>query len=99
MEPLNCDGCSECCKWMTFLLHPTEGDYDYYVDFYTRRGCKLELIDGGFAVTINSVCPYLHNDRCSIETVKPGMCRKYDCRTDPFIKGGNYYYGDKKTTQ
>lgn len=92
---LDCSGCTECCKWMTFILLPPEDVFQKYYDFYIHRGCKLQAFPTAqgkqLAVTVPSTCQYLTSDGCSLEkSSKPELCREYDCRTDPFLNGGKY---------
>lgn len=95
--PLNCTGCGECCKWITFIVATPPGQGDEFLDFYRTRGAKTEVLpEGQIAVTVSSICPYLIEGRagCGVhESMKPALCKNYDCRTDPFIKGGKYYNG------
>jgi len=84
---------------MTFILNPHQEDSEYFSEYYLQRGCKITDTGIGIAVTVPSVCPYLLDNRCSVELIKPDLCVKYDCRTDPFLKGGNYYDGKEKKRQ
>ena len=97
MDKLDCSGCTECCNWMTFMLNPPADLYKKYSEFYQKRGCKITTQPGIMAVTVPSPCPNLVPNGCRIQNIgKPQMCKEYDCRTDPFLKGGKYYGSREK---
>ncbi len=97
LEPLNCEGCSECCNHMTFMINVDNSQtLAQYLDFYKARGCELKILNGfGVAVTVNSPCPHLSDVGCSIYPERPNLCKAYDCRTDPFLHGGKYAQKEK----
>lgn len=96
MEPLDCTGCTECCRWVTFIMQWEPENFKTYAEFYTARGCKIKMLQGAVAVVVPSVCPNLNSNGCSIYESRPKACRDYDCRADKFLEGGNYY-GQRKT--
>jgi len=98
LEPLDCKGCYECCKWLTFIVALSPETFTEHIDFYTRRGAKIQILTGSVAITVPSPCPHLIGGSCSIHKDKPYLCKKYDCRKDPFLKGGKYYGGEEKSS-
>jgi len=98
--PLDCrkkDGtlCTECCKVMTFVVTPPDGQFAQYVNFYAARGGNLELLTrNSFAVVVPSICPHVSDQGCDLGKNKPELCKKYDCRIDTFLTNGKYKEGD-----
>lgn len=90
MEPLDCTGCTECCNWLTFIVQPEPKTFKLNTEFWEKRGCKLTMLQAALAVTIPSKCPHLTADGCGCYEERPLLCRQYDCRRDPFLKGGKY---------
>jgi len=87
---LNCSGCSECCKWITFEASIPPPVYKRKIEYFNRRGCVVRMMENRFFVTVPSVCPQLLGSSCKIYDKRPEACRDYDCRRDPFLPGGNY---------
>jgi len=87
--------CTECCNWMTFILQIDPKTFKEQIAFYVERGCKITQMAGTVAITVRSRCPHLLDDPytgCWLNSsTKPALCRKYDCRQDPFLKGGKYF--------
>jgi len=78
-----CIECQECCNWLTFILPSLSDDQK---DFYERRGCRIvDQRDGGYGVMVPSHCQYLGFAGCIIYNDRPGLCRIYDGRVDPFM--------------
>ena len=83
--------CTECCKWLTFIITPSPQNFKEYMDFYKQRGAKIEQLAASVAITVPATCPHLSITGCMIHEKKPKLCKEYDCRQDPFLKGGKYY--------
>ena len=88
--------CTECCKWMTFILEVSNDQLEGTLDFYVTRGCKTQVVGKSkefstIAFTVPTTCPERTVDGCRINHRKPNVCRNYDCRQDRFLKGGKYY--------
>lgn len=90
MEPLDCTGCTECCNWLTFIVQFLPEGFDKGTDLYSTRGCQLQTLSGEVAITVPTTCQHLTPEGCSIHNSKPKACKDYDCRRDPFLKGGKY---------
>lgn len=96
MDPLDCRGCTQCCRFISFgvdMSNLDQSDLAQKLDYHTKRGCKIVNVESRkFVIIVPSKCTYLTADGCSIwDTIKPAICRRYDCRNDPYLpKGGNY---------
>lgn len=60
------------------------------MEFYKARGCQVQPTSNGLIVSVPSVCPMLRMGVCTIHKNKPQACKEYDCRQDPWLKGGKY---------
>ena len=98
-----CSGCSDCCKGMgkTIILDPldvcrlTQG---LHVDFQQLIGSHLELnvVDGVILPNLleagkEEVCTFLNKEgRCSIHSIRPGVCRLFPMGR--YYEGGGFRY-------
>lgn len=65
-------------------------NFKKYMEFYKARGCKIQMLSGSVAITVPSPCPHLTITGCSVYENRPELCKDYNCRNDPFLKGGKY---------
>ena len=79
-----CNGCIECCNYMTFRFPGRQKD-DFY-DFYNQRGCEVKYADGVTWVVIPFVCPKLTETGCGNYEDRPGACMAFDGRNHPVAK-------------
>lgn len=80
-----CLQCMECCKVLAFpALYCTSNRN--FVEFYRARECAIIATDSLPTVIVESVCPKLTEEGCSIYNKRPRWCREYDGRLDPVMK-------------
>lgn len=100
MKSLDCTGCDWCCRFMTFVIG-TEGMTNKQVlkkkAYFETHGCYIEQVLGNtncFAVVVPSPCKQLMDKEaygCRIHSIRPDVCKNYDCRKDSYLPpGGNY---------
>ena len=65
---MNCIGCGDCCK-KHWLLRLT-GNHE-------KKLFKKNIVFSNFIWT--DECPYLKNDKCTIQNDKPYNCKEYFC--------------------
>lgn len=87
--------CTECCYHLTFILQLDPSTFKKHIEFYEARGAHFTQLAASVAITVPSPCPHASMNGCGLEDKKPQLCYEYDCRQDPFLKGGKYY-GKKK---
>jgi len=86
-----CLSCLECCKT---LATP----FDYYrlsdedIKFYKMRGAQFFTTNKGPFMVLNFSCPHLTENGCSIYEERPRICKEYDGREIPFMKGKCKWY-------
>ena len=68
----SCRRCGSCCRE---LYLPVVVSTEKEVEFYKARG--LPLSKGLNAVNLKIVCPHLKDNRCSIYSRRPDICREY----------------------
>ena len=79
-----CNGCIECCKYMTFQFH---GEYeDDFQEFYKERGCEVKIIDDVTWVIVPFPCPRLTDTGCRDYANRPYPCKVFDGRNHPIAK-------------
>lgn len=70
---LDCNGCRKCCLGDTITLLPSDNPALYK----TKRAANGAL---HIAKGKDGNCVYLGKRGCQIQSIKPAMCRSYDCR-------------------
>jgi len=88
-DPLDCTGCTECCRVLFFGFPVDETIADKF-EFYQARGCSVKIGERRVVVGVPHICVHLTEDGCSIHNKRPAACRNYDCRDDEFLDTGNY---------
>ena len=80
-----CLDCLECCKVIGWYVNSTD---IHMAAFYLARGCKLyKYNDSILLVTLPHICEQLGEEGCKIYESRPLICRMYDGRNDPCMKG------------
>lgn len=101
MEPLDCTGCDWCCRFMTFVIGTkglTKDQAKKKMAYFQTHGCHIEQVLGDtncFAVVVPTPCAQLKEDGvgCRIHSIRPDICRNYDCRKDSYLPEGGKYNG------
>lgn len=79
MEPIQCNGCTQCCEWGNDL-----GIRPRLTQLETKKYENEPGIDGQPVLkAVNGHCVYLNKGRnpgCSIHKDRPSTCRTFDCR-------------------
>lgn len=70
--PINCNGCTACCKRDTIRLRPSDDPEKYH--WHTEGSDKV--LDR----KANHECVYLTPKGCGIHGNAPEVCRQFDCR-------------------
>lgn len=68
-QSVPCGACTACCQKVTVTLQPSDDPRKYRT---TPDGTALAQIDGR--------CAHLEDDRCTVYTDRPLVCRLFDCR-------------------
>jgi hypothetical protein len=84
---MDCEGCTECCRWLVFHLDMPTEDRAAAMAFYRARGCTVKDLGDSFSVAVPTVCPSLTQSGCILHntSLKPKVCREYDCKHDEFL--------------
>lgn len=87
MKPINCNGCTACCKSDVVELELQNGDdptlYEHLRMMRTSEGRTIIAL----GVKPNGDCAYLGATGCAIQPYKPLVCKRFDCR-EYFQSGG-----------
>jgi Fe-S-cluster containining protein len=82
---MDCSACNaKCCRFYDVDL--TKEDIERIAkhldrdDFYVRSGSC------GILKRLNSVCVFLKDDKCSIYSVRPSVCKEYGCASDKHLQ-------------
>jgi Fe-S-cluster containining protein len=80
VKPLNCDGCTRCCRGDLIVLHPEHGDdpakYETFELINPVTGARCLAIKRG---ADPDRCRYLGESGCTIYADRPAICREFDC--------------------
>lgn len=76
MSPIQCNGCTACCKHDIIWLEPGD-DPTQYEHLRAPDGDLRRLALG---VKPNGDCAYLGTTGCTIQDTKPLVCKRFDCR-------------------
>ena len=80
-----CLDCMECCKSIGWYINSKDL---HAIAFYVARGCKLHVYDqNSILVSVPHVCQHLGDQGCKIYDKRPLICKAYDGRMDPSLKG------------
>jgi len=78
----DCVKCSECCRVLIFQTRYQVTAEN--IKFFRMRGVRVRANEKGLIdIEIDSTCPHLSPDGCSIYHKWPDVCRVYDCSRDP----------------
>lgn len=100
---MECNGCTECCKWLVFDVTTRAEFKEGLMEFYRTRG--LTVIDHGkagrFGVVVQSYCPSLMDSGCALHgtELKPKVCQDYRCEDDVYLPNNPSTRKDDKWNQ
>jgi Fe-S-cluster containining protein len=81
-----CIACQACCKKLHIPINPILLTDPEMVNLWTTRGLYVRFLGVTPVISIDNICPHLHEDGCDIYANRPKSCRDYDGRKDPFLK-------------
>jgi len=98
---MECNGCTECCKWLVFHIETLTKDKQDVMAFYRARGCKVQDMGASFSVAVPTVCPSMTQSGCILHntSLKPKVCREYRCEDDKFLPNNPSTRKDDKWNQ
>jgi Fe-S-cluster containining protein len=87
---MECNMCGDCCR--VFLINLTESEYrsGTYQTIFQEYGFiddfeKVTEIGANFlAKNLDESCIYLKDNKCSIHTTRPQVCRPFCCDSTDF---------------
>lgn len=80
-----CLKCMECCKVLAFPALYCMNNRNF-TQFYYNRGCSIIATESLPVVIVESTCPHLTDNGCTIYDSRPKWCREYDGRLDPVMR-------------
>lgn len=80
-----CLECLKCCREIGWYVNSRDL---HMIHFYGTRGCEMfDDGNGSVLVTMPAVCKQLTDKGCGVYKDRPLVCRTYDGRNDPKLKG------------
>ena len=92
---LNCDECSDCCKYLVIEVDkPTcKKDYSDFMWYLYHKDISLFIDhDNSWNLEIRNICESLDkNGKCKVYDERPVICRKYEHENCTTHSKGDYF--------
>ena len=82
-----CLSCMECCKSIIVPTFPSYVQEPSLAKLLEMRNVKYSVTNMGPFLLIPSACKFLTDKGCKIYDKRPDVCRNYDGRNIPMMKG------------